>query len=87
MKLIPGFSSWMIFAAFLCFAPCALGQTSVHNKATGAASHVLPTLQPASLCSHMPLLVTTTVAAVIANDLAIKEGAASVSRCPRVVRP
>ncbi len=41
MKLIPGFSAWAIFAALLCFSPCALGQASIHNKATGAASHVL----------------------------------------------
>ena len=40
MKLILGFSAWMIVAALLCLAPSALGQIAIHNKATGAASHV-----------------------------------------------
>ena len=48
MKLILGFSAWMIVAALLCLAPSALGQIAIHNKATGAASHV-PRYAPSSV--------------------------------------
>jgi len=41
VKAIPGFSVSVVFAALLCFAPSTLGQTTIHNKVTSAASDVL----------------------------------------------
>lgn len=41
MKLFSSFSAWVVFAALLCLAPYALGQSTFHNNVKGAGSHFL----------------------------------------------
>ncbi len=41
MKLLARFSAWVAFAAFLCCAPCAFGQSTVNSKLAGTENHVL----------------------------------------------
>jgi len=41
VKSVAKCSAWVVFAALLCFAPCAFGQGTVHNRVTGAGSNVL----------------------------------------------